>query len=228
MEPLLRGRLGRPYTFVDRCDSTQRLLPDDAPEGAAVATDEQTEGRGRLGRRWEAAPGSSLLVSLRLLPDVPSDRLPELTVVAAEAVAESVRALTGLDAAVKHPNDVLVGGRKIAGVLAEAVDGRVTLGIGVNVHQPPDELPRDTRLPATSSPPRAPTSTAPSCSSTRSSGWSGATTPGSAVSPGSAVRRCGSRRGPAPRRSRGGAKPRTPRRRDASPWSAAAGRRPAR
>ena len=150
VEPLLRGRLGRPYTFVDRCASTQRLLPDDAPEGAAVATDEQTEGRGRLGRRWEAAPGSSLLVSLRLLPDVPSDRLPELTVVAAEAVAESVRALTGLDAAVKHPNDVLVGGRKIAGVLAEAVDGRVTLGIGVNVHQRPDELPRDTRLPATS------------------------------------------------------------------------------
>ena len=107
VEPLLRGRLGRPYTFVDRCASTQRLLPDDAPEGSAVATDEQTEGRGRLGRRWEAAPGSSLLVSLRLLPDVSSDRLPELTVVAAEAVAESVRALTGLDAAVKNPNDVL-------------------------------------------------------------------------------------------------------------------------
>ena len=55
--PLLRGRLGKPYSFVDRCASTQRLFGEDDPEGAAVATDEQTEGRGRLGRRWEAPPG---------------------------------------------------------------------------------------------------------------------------------------------------------------------------
>ena len=150
VEPLLRGRLGRPYTYVARCDSTQRLLDGDAPEGATVATDEQVEGRGRLGRRWEAPAGSGLLLSVRLLPRVDSAHLPQLTVVAAEAVADAVRAVAGVPAEVKHPNDVLVGGRKVAGVLAEAAGGRVTLGIGVNVHQRAGELPPDTRLPATS------------------------------------------------------------------------------
>jgi BirA family transcriptional regulator, biotin operon repressor / biotin---[acetyl-CoA-carboxylase] ligase len=58
--------------------------------------------------------------------------------------------VTGLEAGLKHPNDVLVGGRKVAGVLAEAVDGRVVLGIGVNVNVPADALPAEVRLPATS------------------------------------------------------------------------------
>jgi BirA family biotin operon repressor/biotin-[acetyl-CoA-carboxylase] ligase len=150
VEPLLRGRLGRPYRYVPRCPSTQRLLGPDEPEGALVVTDEQTEGRGRLGRGWEAPAGTSLLLSVRLLPAVPGERLPELTVVAAEAVADAIRALTALESKVKHPNDVLLGGRKTAGVLAEAVDGRVTLGIGVNVNQTAEELPVETRLAATS------------------------------------------------------------------------------
>lgn len=150
VSPLLHGRFGRPYTFVERCASTQRLLDGAAPEGATVATDEQTEGRGRLGRLWQAPAGSSLLFSIRLTPPVAGDRLPSLTVVAAEAVVEALRALTGVQADVKHPNDVLIGGRKVAGVLAEVVDRRVTLGIGVNVHQGEHELPRETRVPATS------------------------------------------------------------------------------
>jgi BirA family biotin operon repressor/biotin-[acetyl-CoA-carboxylase] ligase len=150
VEPLLRGRLGRPYRYVEHCASTQRLLADDAPEGEAVAAGEQTEGRGRLGRTWEAPAGTSLLMSVRLLPDVPGDRLPELTVVAAEAVAEAITELAGLGTEVKHPNDVLIAGRKTAGVLAEAVEGRVTLGIGVNVNQTADELPNGARLPPTS------------------------------------------------------------------------------
>lgn len=150
LEPLLRGRLGRPYRHVTRCETTQRLLPDDAPEGAVVATDEQTAGRGRRGATWEAPPGRGLLFSLRLLPDAPGERLPELTVVAATAVADAFSAVTRLRAEVKHPNDVLVGGRKAAGVLAETVEGRVTLGIGVNVNQTADELPETPRVPPTS------------------------------------------------------------------------------
>jgi BirA family biotin operon repressor/biotin-[acetyl-CoA-carboxylase] ligase len=136
----LRGRFGRPYTFVDRCASTQRLL-DGAPEGAVAATDEQTEGRGRLGRSWHAPPGSSLLFSIVLEPAVPPDRLPELSLVAGAAVAEALSAETGLVTTVKHPNDVLIGGRKAAGILAESAEGRVVLGIGVNVTQSRDELP---------------------------------------------------------------------------------------
>jgi BirA family biotin operon repressor/biotin-[acetyl-CoA-carboxylase] ligase len=147
--PLLRGRFGRPYTFVPRCASTQRLL-DGAPEGAVAATDEQTEGRGRLGRSWHAPAGSSILFSIVLVPAVPPERLPELTVVAGEAVAEAIAAETGLLPTIKLPNDVLVDGRKIAGVLAETSEGRVVLGIGINVSQQAEELPARPEHPATS------------------------------------------------------------------------------
>ena len=148
--PRLRGRFGSPYRFVARCPSTQRLLAEDTPEGAVAVADEQTEGRGRLGRRWEAPAGTSLLLSLRLLPAVPDERLPELPPLAGRAVAEALEAVCGIRAEVKPPNDVLVGGRKVAGILGEATEGRVTLGIGVNVNQREEELPRETRLPATS------------------------------------------------------------------------------
>jgi BirA family biotin operon repressor/biotin-[acetyl-CoA-carboxylase] ligase len=147
--PRLRGRFGRPYTFVDRCTSTQRLL-DGAAEGAVAAADEQTEGRGRLGRTWHAPAGTALLFSIVLEPPVAPERLPELSLVAGAAVAEAIRSETALETAVKHPNDVLVGGRKVAGILAESADGRVVLGIGINVTQSRDELPADTDPGATS------------------------------------------------------------------------------
>lgn len=141
--PRLRGRFGRPFTFVEQCASTQRLL-DGAPEGAVAATGEQTEGRGRLGRTWQAPAGTSLLFSIVLEPPVPAARLSELSLVAGAAVAEAIASETGLRTSVKHPNDVLVGGRKVAGILAEAADGRVVLGIGVNISQTEAELPGDT------------------------------------------------------------------------------------
>ena len=148
--PLLRGRFGRPYRYEPIVESTQRLLAADAPEGALVVTDEQTQGRGRLGRRWEAPARTSLLFSLALRPRVPGDRLPELSLVAGGAVAEAIADATALDVEVKFPNDVLVGGRKVAGILAEAREGLVVLGIGVNVNQRSDELPAATHLPPTS------------------------------------------------------------------------------
>jgi len=138
--PRLRGRFGREYTYVESCPSTQRLLPPDAPEGAVSVTGEQTEGRGRLGRRWEAPAGTSLLCSVQLRPSVNAARLPQLTVVGAEACAEAIRVLTGLEPALKHPNDVLIGGRKVA----------VVLGVGVNANVPAGELPTEVRIPPTS------------------------------------------------------------------------------
>jgi BirA family biotin operon repressor/biotin-[acetyl-CoA-carboxylase] ligase len=145
--PLLRGRFGRDYRYAERTPSTQRLL-DDAREGAVAVADEQTEGRGRLGRSWEARPGTSLLLSVLLEPPVPAARLPELTLVAGDACVEAIAALTGLAPTIKHPNDVLVDGRKVAGILAEARDGRVVLGIGVNVNVAEAELPAETVTPA--------------------------------------------------------------------------------
>jgi BirA family biotin operon repressor/biotin-[acetyl-CoA-carboxylase] ligase len=150
VEPRLRGRFGRPYEYVESTASTQLLLAPDAPEGALVASGEQTAGRGRLGRRWLAPAGTSLLCSLQLRPTVPSERLPELTGVAARACAAAIAALTGLEPELKFPNDVLIGGRKVAGVLAEAREGRVVLGLGVNVNLTPERLPLEVDRPATS------------------------------------------------------------------------------
>ena len=148
--PRLRGRFGHPYVFVAVCPSTQRLLTDEHSEGAVALTEEQAEGRGRLGRRWLSPPGVSLLFSVLLVPPVETARLPELTVVAGNACADAIEHVTGLAPEIKLPNDVLIGGRKTAGILAEARDGRVVLGIGVNVNVTARDLPQGIDPPATS------------------------------------------------------------------------------
>jgi BirA family biotin operon repressor/biotin-[acetyl-CoA-carboxylase] ligase len=149
VEPLLQGRLGHPYRFVEECASTQRLLEPDEAEGTTVATDLQTQGRGRLGRIWEAPPGRALLFSVLLHPRPPMVLWPELSLVAGDAVAAALRKRTGVAAGLSHPNDVLIEGRKVAGILPEASVGRVVLGIGVNVNQTDEELPAETPKPAT-------------------------------------------------------------------------------
>jgi BirA family biotin operon repressor/biotin-[acetyl-CoA-carboxylase] ligase len=148
--PLLRSRFGTPYRFVDECASTQRLLGEDDPEGTTVVTDHQTHGRGRLGRIWEDVPGRSILVSVLLRPRAPMPLWPELSLVAGEAVARALRAEPGVDATLRYPNDVVVAGRKLAGILPEARNGRIVLGIGVNVNHERAELPTDTVKPPTS------------------------------------------------------------------------------
>jgi BirA family biotin operon repressor/biotin-[acetyl-CoA-carboxylase] ligase len=148
--PRVRGRFGLDYRYVDSTPSTQLLLPPEAEEGAVVAAGEQTAGRGRLGRSWVAPAGTSLLCSVQLRPTVSSERLPELTGVAAHACSEAIEAVTGLQTELKFPNDVLVGGRKVAGILAEAREGRVVAGIGVNVNVADADLPSGLETPATS------------------------------------------------------------------------------
>lgn len=144
--PDITGRLGVPYRFVASCPSTQREIGASEPEGTVVATDHQTEGRGRLGREWVDTPGRALLFSVQLRPARPISDWPQLSVIAGEAVAAALP----VDATVLHPNDVMVDGRKIAGILPEASDGRIVVGIGVNVNQTADELPGDARKPPTS------------------------------------------------------------------------------
>jgi BirA family biotin operon repressor/biotin-[acetyl-CoA-carboxylase] ligase len=152
-EPLtsrLRGRFGRPYLYVEVCASTQRLIGDEHSEGAVALTEEQTEGRGRLGRKWLSPPGVSLLFSILLEPPVETPRLPELSLVAGQACAAAIAAVADVTPQVKLPNDILISGRKVAGILAEARDGRVVLGIGVNVNVPEEDLPTEVDRPATS------------------------------------------------------------------------------
>ena len=123
--PRLRGSFGREYHWAEETATTQRMLPADAAHGAVALAERQTEGRGRLGRTWT---DSALMPSVALYPPKPVARWPELTLVAAHAVADAI----GERAVIKDPNDVLVDGRKAAGILAEAGE-RVVLGIGINV-----------------------------------------------------------------------------------------------
>ncbi len=132
--PRLKGSFGRPYLHAFEAPSTQTMPPPDAPHGTVAFAEHQTQGRGRLGRVWVDEPGSGIAMSVVLRPPPPVADWPELTLVAAEAVAGAI----GPEATIKHPNDVLVDGRKVAGILAEAGE-RVVLGIGVNVGSAPWE-----------------------------------------------------------------------------------------
>jgi BirA family biotin operon repressor/biotin-[acetyl-CoA-carboxylase] ligase len=123
--PALRGGYGREYHYAAETPTTQRMLPEGAAHGAVALAEHQSEGRGRLGRTWA---DSALMFSVLLEPPPPVADWPELTLVAARAVADAI----GPEARIKDPNDVLVDGRKVAGILAEA-SGRVVLGIGINV-----------------------------------------------------------------------------------------------
>jgi BirA family transcriptional regulator, biotin operon repressor / biotin---[acetyl-CoA-carboxylase] ligase len=146
--PLLRGRFGRPYLWQESCASTQDVLRSEPspPEGTVAVTEHQTAGRGREGRPWEDVAGKALLFSLLLRPPAgtPTQQLALVTGLAvAEAVEESRDA-----AGIKWPNDVLLAGRKVAGVLLEASAGVVVCGVGINVSQGERELPAGTTVPA--------------------------------------------------------------------------------
>lgn len=145
VEPRLRGRFGRPYLWADECESTQELARP-LPEGGVVACDRQLQGRGRRGRTWQATAGTGLLFSLALEPRTPPQRLASFSLVAAEAVAEACHER----AAVRWPNDVMLDGRKLAGVLPELRDGKLVLGVGVNAGMSEAQLPADARITATS------------------------------------------------------------------------------
>ncbi|RWZ68516.1 biotin--[acetyl-CoA-carboxylase] ligase [Labedella populi] len=113
------------------------------PDLSVVATDDQTAGRGRLGRSWVAPAGSALAVSILLRPRLPIPRLGWLPLIAGLAVARAADRFVSADrVSVKWPNDVLVGGRKLSGVLSElTTDGAVVVGAGVNTAATAEDLP---------------------------------------------------------------------------------------
>jgi BirA family biotin operon repressor/biotin-[acetyl-CoA-carboxylase] ligase len=142
-------------TVTSTNDVAARLADAGAEEGTTVVAEAQTSGRGRMGRAWFSPPGAGLYVSIVLRPGPPQGP-PLLTLAAGVALAEAIQAATGLPAAIKWPNDLLVGKRKLAGILAEAAaqGGRppfVILGIGVNLRPaayPPELADRATSLEA--------------------------------------------------------------------------------
>ncbi|HEX4654162.1 MAG TPA: biotin--[acetyl-CoA-carboxylase] ligase, partial [Mycobacteriales bacterium] len=132
------GGLWREVRVVEETTSTNadvRAAADDgAAEGLVVIAERQTGGRGRLDRQWDSPARAGVLLSLLVRPSVPAARLPLLPLLTGLAVAEAVRSVAELPAMVKWPNDVLVDGRKLGGILVERTpDGAVVVGVGLNV-----------------------------------------------------------------------------------------------
>ena len=150
--------VGRHLEVYGEIDSTNTravtLARQGAPEGTLVLAERQTQGRGRLGRRWFAPPGSSLLMSLVLRPDLPPQAAQRTTMICSLAAVEAIAVVTGLVAQVKWPNDIVLKGRKLGGLLTElGLRGRrldyAVVGMGLNVNLALSALP-ETMTPATS------------------------------------------------------------------------------
>jgi BirA family biotin operon repressor/biotin-[acetyl-CoA-carboxylase] ligase len=136
-------------------DIVERLARDGVREGAVVLAESQTRGRGRLGRKWVSPPGRGLWCSVLLRPRLAPLQATRLTILAAVALARAVRATTRLEPEIKWPNDLLLRGRKVAGILtemhAELEQVRhVILGLGVNVNLETGDFPADLQSLATS------------------------------------------------------------------------------
>lgn len=131
-------------TGSTNADLLARAADPGSPEGQVLIAEEQTAGRGRLGRSWSSVPGASLTFSVLLRPaTVPAARRGWLTLLTGVAVASAVRSVGCVDAVLKWPNDVLAGDRKLAGILAEqSPDGSaVVIGTGLNVAAVPGDIP---------------------------------------------------------------------------------------
>jgi BirA family biotin operon repressor/biotin-[acetyl-CoA-carboxylase] ligase len=149
------ARFGQLASLLPDAPSTQDIVRGAAgamgPEGFIAVAEHQTAGRGRRGRVWEEQPGQALMFSLLLRPDTAVESLAPITLVAAIAIAEALP----VAARVRWPNDVVIGGAKLAGILAELEtpaerDPYVILGVGINANMPAEALPETDRLPATS------------------------------------------------------------------------------
>ena len=158
LDRLLTGRFGRPLKHLVATASTQTVAlkwaASGAPEGAVVAADHQTAGRGRWGRPWHSAPGALIQFSVVLRPRLEASRLGLLSIATGVGCCEAMRAC-GLEASLKWPNDVNVSGRKLAGMLIETQSAgpriaAAVAGIGINYRWLPEDMPEDISESATS------------------------------------------------------------------------------
>jgi len=150
---------GRQLTYYDTVSSTQKmahhLAEDGAVEGTLVIADEQTGGRGRLGRAWHSPKGTGIWMSCILRPILGVDQIPQLTLIAAVAIVRAIKQVSGIDCGIKWPNDILYDGKKLVGILTElqAEVGSVravVIGMGINVNVDAEAIPDELRSIATS------------------------------------------------------------------------------
>jgi BirA family biotin operon repressor/biotin-[acetyl-CoA-carboxylase] ligase len=145
--------IGKKIQFLSEVASTNTLAmemaADGTPEGTVVIAETQTGGKGRLGRKW-ISPKGNLYLSVVLRPNIPMHKAPLVTLIGAVAVVSAIRTTCGLEAGIKWPNDILISGKKIGGLLTEmsAEQDRIrhiVLGIGVDVNMEMVELPPEVR-----------------------------------------------------------------------------------
>ena len=153
---MFRGDIiGKEIIFFESARSTNDVAIDigrkrDDPDGIVVIADEQTHGKGRLGRNWISPPGVNIYCTVLLKPPILSRNASILSLVSAIAVTTAIREYTGLNAEIKWPNDILINGKKTGGILIEMKSDKkllyiLAVGIGINVNMPLDALPEDIR-----------------------------------------------------------------------------------
>lgn len=144
-------RMAHQIHYYDVVESTQdkahTLALDGAPEGTVVITEQQRKGKGRLGRAWKSPKGTGIWMSFILRPKIPPFRAPQLTLLTAVAVVQAIQTVTGIQAEIKWPNDILINGKKVVGILTELqaeadIVQSIIVGVGINVNVKtfPDEL----------------------------------------------------------------------------------------
>ncbi|MFJ7725574.1 biotin--[acetyl-CoA-carboxylase] ligase [Neobacillus sp. NPDC097160] len=151
--------IGRNIHYEESVESTQkiahRLSNEDVPEGSVIIAEEQLSGKGRMNRAWHSPKYSGIWMSLILRPNIPLTNAPQLTLLTAVAIVQAMVEETGLQPEIKWPNDILLNGKKVTGILTElqAEADRIhsiIIGIGINVNQKKEDFPSELQEKASS------------------------------------------------------------------------------
>ncbi|MCM3236796.1 biotin--[acetyl-CoA-carboxylase] ligase [Heyndrickxia oleronia] len=156
---LKTSKLGSMIQYLDTIDSTQKvahqLAQEGCPEGTIVVAEEQTNGRGRLTRQWHSPKFTGIWMSIVLRPKLPPFKAPQFTLITAVAVVQAIEQLCDLQPEIKWPNDILIKGKKVTGILTELQADSdkihsIIIGIGINVNQTREDFPEELHSVATS------------------------------------------------------------------------------
>ena len=151
--------IGANIVFLPKIDSTNNLAKEyaksNAPEGLVIVADSQTGGRGRMGKSWYSPPKTGVYLSILLKPPLKTDQLSLITLVAGVSAIETINEFSHQSANLKWPNDILINGKKVCGLLCEMIPNKenpcfLVIGIGINANQVAGQFPEDLNKTATS------------------------------------------------------------------------------
>lgn len=151
--------IGKNIHYEESVESTQkiahRIASEDAPEGTVIIAEEQLSGRGRMARQWHSPKYTGIWMSMIIRPNIPLSNAPQLTLLAAVAIVQAIEELTDLIPEIKWPNDILINGKKVTGILTELqaeadLIHSIIIGIGINVNQKKEDFPLELQEIATS------------------------------------------------------------------------------